>query len=281
MRTHVFLLPLLLGATSCTASLDLDRFHKQEAQVTDALNVTFYDLHFGARNMQSHLGEQLEVRLVDKSNAVQAKIVYVDVPKPDFSFDCPKLIPKTSAPYRIDFWADHNKSGRYDGIEGGINDKDHAWRRVLADPLPEDVRLVQGRYELSFLHDTAFVDIFTDLQGNKISGADTLLPFSLGIVDAGAWVGKPIEIHVVDKAAGRLVGVHRQGRAMIGYIAQITGILDEETPYEVSVWVDENGDDQLSVGEPSWRLDVLSDGNGVKVDLDLGKTPQTPLTEAK
>jgi hypothetical protein len=271
----------LVSTTACTASLDLERFKKEEAKATvNSASITNFDLTFTAKNMQSHIDEFMEVRLVDKSNNVQGKAVFADIPKPDFKIVFPKFIPKGGEPYRIDFWADHNKSNRYDGIVGGINEKDHAWRRVLRDPLPEDIRLVDGRYDFVFLHDTAFVDVFTDLDGNPISGADTLLTFKANILGGGAYFDKMVEIRVVDKGSGRLVALHRQGRARETWVAEVTGVLDEETPYEISIYVDANGDDEYSADDPSWRTEALSSELGIATNIDLATLPRTPLTEA-
>ncbi|AKU98398.1 hypothetical protein AKJ09_05062 [Labilithrix luteola] len=268
----------LLSVTlpSCTAALDLERFHQSE-RTASASMAQFYDVRFSARSMTSHLGEYFEIRVVDRADRVQAKAVCTHLAQPDFSLYMKGVVPKTNPPYRLDFWADHNNSGKYDGIEGGINEKDHAWRRVLADPLPEDVRFIDNRYEVNFLHDTAFVDIFTDLTGKKISGEDTLLPFNLNIVGATAYVGKVIEVRVVEKESGRLVGLHRQGSAVDTYPAQILGILDEQTPYEVSTYVDANGDGKFSAGDPSWKVDLVSTSNGIASDFDLKSLPQTPI----
>jgi hypothetical protein len=188
---------LPLTIPSCTASLDLERFHKAEqATGPGPSGLQYFDVAFSAKSMTSHINEYFEIRVVDKANRIQAKAVYFGVTRPDFTLYMRRVVPKTNAPSRLDYWADHNNSGKYDGIEGGINVQDHAWRRVLADPLPEDVRFITDRYELNFLHDTAFVDIFTDLQGNPISGADTLLPFNLKIVGAGGFVGKMLEVQI-------------------------------------------------------------------------------------
>ena len=274
------LLIMLLGTTACTASLDLDRFQKEEAKATvNSASITHFDFVFSAKNMQSHIDEFMEIRLVNKSTSVQGKAMFVDIPKPDFKIVMPKFIPKGGEPYRIDWWADHNRSNHYDGIVGGINEKDHAWRRVLRDPLPEDVRLLDGRYELNFLHDTAFVDVFTDLDGNPITGADTLLPFKATITSANEYFDKPVEIHVTDKGSGRLVALHRQGRARETWVAEVTGVLDEETPYEISVFVDLNGDDEYSEGDPSWRTEVLSSEIGIATEVNLATLAQTPLME--
>lgn len=267
-----------LATTSCTAALELDRFRKEEpASVGSAATSSYFDVQFSAKNMQSHISEHFEIRVVDKNDAVQAKAVYDDIVNPDFSLYLGRIVPKTNAPYRLDFWADHNNSGKYDGVVGGINEKDHAWRRVLAAPLPDDVRLVAGRYELDFLHDTVFVDINTDLAGNKIPGTDTLLPFSLTVLGGGAFVGKPVETRIVEKGSRRLVGFHRQGRARDPYDVHVGGILDEETAYEISVYVDVNGDCKYQSDEPSWKLDVASNAAGVASQLDLSRAPRAPI----
>jgi hypothetical protein len=212
---------------------------------------------------------------VDRTNAVQAKVVYVDVVKPDFTIDCPKFVPKANAPYRIDWWADHNKTGGYEGIVGGINEKDHAWRRVLEDPLPEDVHFTDGVYVLDFLHDTNFVDIFTDLEGNPSSGDDVLLPLKLNIKGTVPFQGKMLEIHVSDKASGRLVALHRIGFVRQDYIAEVTGVLDEQTTYEVAAFVDLDAKDEYVSTDPSWKVDMTSTETGIEADLDLSATPQT------
>jgi hypothetical protein len=272
---------LLLLVTSCSATLDLDRFHKKEAAQAstsvDTTTITYFDFEFSARSMQSHINETMEWRLVDKGNTVQAKGVYTAITRPDFKISYPKFIPKSNGPYRIDWWADHNNSKRYDGIQGGINDKDHAWRRVLADPLPEDVHFTDGVYVLDFLHDTNFVDIFTDLEGNPISGDDVLLPLKLNIKGTEPFQGKMLEIHVSDKASGRLVALHRIGFVRQDYIAEVTGVLDEQTTYEVAAFVDLDAKDEYVSTDPSWKVDMTSTETGIEADLDLSATPQTSL----
>lgn len=272
----VVVLPLIVS--SCTSSLELDRFRTGEASSVDtAIGLNYYDVRFGARGMTSHLGEYFEVRLVDKDNHLQAKAIYTDITGPDFSLYLGKVVPKANAPYRLDFWADHNNTAKYDGIEGGINEKDHAWRRVMADPLPEDMRLVKGRYELEFIHDTAFYDVDTNLQGQKIPPAETLLPFKMKITGGEAYVGKNIEMRVVDKTSTRLVGLHRQGRPKAEYTATILGILDEETGYEVSIYAYVNDSGKYDAGDPSWKLDLTSDGEGLVAELNVGTAAQAPI----
>lgn len=268
---------VVIATPSCTASLELDRFRTSEAPI-QAIEVNYFDVSFTAKGMQSHINEYLEIRVVDKSNRIAAKAVYNDIFGPDFAVYMASVVPKANAPYRLDFWADHNLSSRYDGIEGGINDKDHAWRRELKEPLPDDMRLVGSRYELLFIHDTAFVDIATDVEGKKVSIEDELLPFELGIVGAGAYAGKMLETRVVDKAAGRLVGLYRQGRAKETFKARVAGVLDEETQYEISTYVDLDGSGGYSEGDPSWKQERLSNETGIALELNTATLPQSPIT---
>ncbi len=273
------LLAVALATASCTASLELDRFRSDQAPIEAGPppNVNYFDVRFSAKSMESHLNEYLEMRIVDRSNGVQAKAIYNDIVDPDFVLFLGKIVPKSNGPYRLDYWADHNSSGRYDGIQGGINEKDHAWRRVLADPLPEDIRLSGTRYDFEFLHDTNFVDIFTDLEGKPISGDDTLLPFEMTVVGAGTFIGKMMEIRVVEATSGRMVGFYRQGRLKEPFKPTITGILDEVTRYEVLAFIDTNASGKLDSGDPSWKFDFTSNAGGAAVELDTGTVPQTPI----
>lgn len=274
-RLTLLALPAL---TSCTSSLELDRFRMAESSSVDtAIAINYFDVRFAARGMTSHIGEYFEVRVVDRDNRTQAKAIYNNLTGPDFSLYLGRVVPKANAPYRLDFWADHNNTAKYDGIEGGINEKDHAWRRVMADPLPEDMRRVQGRYELEFVHDTAFVDIGTDLQGNKIAAPETLLPFTLKITGAAGYAGKNIEVRVIDKANTRLVGLHRQGRPKEAYTAKILGILDEVTTYEISAFADVNESGKYDAGDPSWKVELTSDSQGLLAELNLATAPQAPI----
>jgi hypothetical protein len=265
-----------LATPSCTSSLELDRFRSAEASI-DAISVNYFDVRFTAKAMTPHVNEYFEVRIVDKSNRVQAKAIYYAVTNPDFSLYLGHVLPKANPPYRIDFWADHNSSFKYDGIEGGINEKDHAWRRELSNPLPDDMRLTGSRYELDFLHDTAFVDIFTDRDGNKISGADTLLPCTINVSGAAAYGGKMMEFRIEDKASGRLVGLYRQGRASEAFKVQVTGILDSETPYLVSTYADVNDSGKYDEGDPSWKFDFVSTEQGILLDFNTGAIPPAPI----
>lgn len=274
---------LALTAPSCAASLDLDGLRVAEGTTEDASAAasSAYDLQFTAKSMGSHVNELFELRVVDKDNHVQAKVVYASVAAPDFNIYMKSIVPKLNPPYRLDFWADHNTSGNYEGIVGGINEKDHAWRRRLVDPLSFDLKLVGNRYELNFVHDTNFTDLYTDLNGNKFDGKQTLLDCRLNVQVAPAYVGKTMEIRVVDKATARLVGLFRRGDVPSTFAATVTGVVDEETLYEVSAYVDVNADGKYSPAadppDPSWRVELTSAATGLAGDLDIAVLPVTSI----
>ena len=85
---------LPVAASACTASLSLDRFSQEDAGLTtDTSTIKYFDLQYKATNMQSHINEYFEIRLVDRDNAVQMKAVYSGVTKPDFSLFMAKIVP--------------------------------------------------------------------------------------------------------------------------------------------------------------------------------------------
>jgi hypothetical protein len=182
-----------------------------------------------------------------------------------------RVVPRLKMPYRIDFFADHNHTFKYESIVGTISEKDHAWRRALVDPpTEEDVAFDRelGRYDVHFVHDTNFVDI---------ANSDTLLPFNLHITGAGPYSNRPIESRVVDKGSGRLVALHRRGHPVDDFTAQVVSVLDEETIYEVSLYSDTNGDGRFSPGDASWKVELTSTAQGIDAELNLGTTPQWPI----
>ena len=293
MRTSIPLACLTLAALAlapaCTSSLDLDRFKQEAATVQSPASASaFGDLSFACKTMLPHINEYFEVRVVDKDDVVKAKVVYDSLVSPDFSFELAQIIPKSNPPYRLDFWADQNGSFTYSGNKGSVDEKDHGWRRTLENPLqpeapplpPNVVPFTDGRYALTFVHDTDFTDLFTNAAGAPVSFEDTLLGFNASIIGADAFVGKMIELRVTEPLTRRLVGVHRKGRAQATYKPQILGILDEQTPYEIAIYVDQDGDQRYAAGEPSWVLTLTSTADGIVEEIDLAKLPQTPLPTA-
>lgn len=305
MRARAFfLLSASVGialTAACAASLDLDRFTKAEAPLLpdgstqedapDPATVQYLDLFFEAKGMNAHFNQLLELRVVDKDHRVQFKLLSENIQfiggvatgSLDFSFYMKGCIPKSNPPYRIDFWADNNNNAVYDGQDGGAFKGDHEWRRVLnppPEPLPPDVQLVGTRYEFKFLHDTTFVNIYKDpVTGEAISPEPFLAPFKLKVTNIPSqYLGKMLEMRIVNTVTSQLVGMHRRGAVPGEYDVTITDIIgDALTPYEVSAYVDMNANERYDAEEPSWKLPLTSAVDGVSGTFDVGISPQSPI----
>jgi len=95
--------------------------------------------------MDPHLGQQFELRIVNKGTGVELERITVpEIPVPEFELSFAVL--EEGASYQIDFYADHNGNGCYD-----TPPTDHAWRLEL--------NAVSGDTTLSFTHNTDFTDI--------------------------------------------------------------------------------------------------------------------------
>ncbi len=95
--------------------------------------------------MDPHLGQQFELRVVNKATGEELeRITVAEIPVPSFELSFTVL--EQGASYRIDFYADHNGNGRYDAPP-----TDHAWQLTIDD--------ASGNVTLDFRHNTDFTDI--------------------------------------------------------------------------------------------------------------------------
>jgi hypothetical protein len=115
-----------------------------------------YKFTLQAMNMNPHLGQLLELRLVNQATLEEAGRMRLDsIVLPGFAAAAIGL--GLNEDYFIDFYADHNGNGVYDPPPA-----DHAWRLELNN--------VTGDSELDFTHNTNFTDIQWPLTGiNEIS----------------------------------------------------------------------------------------------------------------
>ena len=292
MSTWTLLRTIAVTAScaACAASIDVDRFQYDPLAggPQDPAAAAFSDLNLTFRSMLPHIDQYFELRLLDRDSAVQAKVVLDQVVRPDFAVQLTGFVPKLNPPYRLDFWSDQNGGTTYSGNTGRSDLKDHGWRRRLEDPTSPEPRPVrpsvvpfeQGKFDFVFLHDTNFTDLFTDPDGKPVSFEDVLLDFDPTLVGIGANAGKTIEVRVTDVTSGRLLGVHRKGRAEASYHPRLSGLLDAATSYAVQIYVDTDGNDRHETGEPSWSLSLVSTGAGIVDTIDLASLPMKPIGAA-
>ena len=74
-----------------------------------------------------------------------------------------------------------------------------------------------------------------------------------------------------------MVGFYRLGTLADTQQLQITNILDEQTTYVVSTFVDVNGDQKFNADEPSFKVEMTSTKDGVAGVLDLGTEAQVVI----
>lgn len=97
------------------------------------------------RDMEPHLGQRLELRIVNTSTRAEVDRFIIDeIPAAAFELDFEVL--KEGESYTIDLYADHNANGRYDAPP-----TDHAWRL--------EIPAVVGDVVIPFTHTAEFVDI--------------------------------------------------------------------------------------------------------------------------
>ena len=111
-------------------------------------------VHF--TGMTPHVGENLTLFLKQMDTGIYQDTVMVS-PVPGATFDAVSYMIKPGLSYDIDFYADHNKNGKYDAPP-----TDHAWRIMLNN--------VKGDTIVNFAHNTNFTDIFSVTLAQILNG---------------------------------------------------------------------------------------------------------------
>ena len=269
---------LSLGVlVGCSMVVDVERFHENGSASKPASSVgggQFLDLKFTVMGMKPHLLHTFEYRVIDANNLVQSRGVMTPLGTMNVSVTVPKAIPKSNGPYRLDFYADVNGSGGYDGI-GSVISQDHAWR---IDPLVDypagESAPIDGTVQVVFTHSTSFTDIDQYPSGTPNKAKDTGLAAVVHFVGMGDVVGKLLEARVAEKETHHTVALGRIDKIKsAAFDLTVPGVVDVGVDYEVSVYVDANGNDAYdnpsqAAGDLGYRLTGSSTGTGLSVALD-------------
>lgn len=104
-----------------------------------------YEFKLDFMNMTPHVGQKLELRVVNSANGEEAgRVSLPAILQPNFTLAVPGI--EIGKNYNADFYADLNQNGSYD-----MPPTDHAWRLNFDDD--------DGDESLSFTHNTNFTDI--------------------------------------------------------------------------------------------------------------------------
>ena len=189
----------------------------------------------------------------------------------DVKITAPRAIPRANGPYRLDIFADVNRSGGFDGL-GSVINNDHAWR---LDPIADFSKLrADDVIKVEFVHSTTFTNVDQFPSGNKNPSSDTGLPARVHIEGLDAYAGKMLQVRIADARTHHVVGLFREMRAETAVLdAVVAGCVDVDTSYDIEVYVDANGngiyDDASEGGDKGWRLSATSTDTGLAATMSL------------
>lgn len=269
-----------LGLPGCFAVADVDRFHTAAATAapdsSSRLSTAdqYTNFKFTLVGMVPHVNQLFEYRIIDSNNFVQSRGVVNPLGSPDLVINDPLAIPTLNGPFHLDFYADVNNSGGYDGL-GLVVSNDHAWR---IDPLQDypagAVAPVPGLVQVTFTHNTSFTDINTYPSGTPNPPKDTTLDATVHVTGASALQGDLIQARIVDTGSNRTVGLYRVPQiAQDTFAMKVPGVVENGADYAVLVYVDANGNGKydnpaMGAGDLGWSLVGTADVNGLDVTLD-------------
>ncbi len=285
-RVRSFALALVvvahLAPLACSQVIDVDRFHERAttppASTGSTGNQQFRDLQLTFAGMKPHLAHTFEYRVIDANNLVQSRGIVTPLGAAEVTIFIPRAIPKSNGPYRLDFFADVNGSGGFDGI-GSVISNDHAWRiEPLVDYPAGTVTPVDGLVQVMFTHSTSFTDIDSYPSGTPNKTKDTGLPAKVHLASLQGVAGKMLELRVAEKDTRHVVGLARFPAVSATTLdVTIPGVVDVSVDYEVDVYVDTNDngvydDPSKPAGDWGCRFGGSSTDTGLSLSADMSAT---------
>ncbi len=265
--------------TGCFAIIDVDRFHSAPKSnmvsgtvlpVADA----YLDMSFTLIGMTPHTTQLFEYRVVDAANHVQSRAVVNPLGAVDSVILAPQFVPNMASPqtmngpFRLDFYADVNNSGGYDGKgpNGSAIYDDHSWRIApLVDYPAGSISPIPGLVQVTFTHNTSFTDINNDVTGTRNPPTDSGLGATIHVVNAGSLMGVLVQALVIEPITKRTVGLFRLPKVtQASFDMTIPGIVEELTDYKVTIFADANGNGvydnpaTAGAGDLGWSLEGTS-----------------------
>ena len=226
----------------CDTHIELNMFGK-----ITVIQDEKYMLTVEFSGMNPHAGQDLQLAVINGETGMELARVHT-VAQPTFSVEVPELPPGSS--YDIDFWADFNENGMYDGPP-----TDHAWRITLDEFSSDSV--------IQFVHNTTFTDImWKDL-------------LTLELSNMNPHVGQNLYLAVIEAEQGKEIGrVHKIVDQ--SFSVSVPGI-EAGKNYLVDFWADfnENGMYDGPPTDHAWRINL----NDVTGDTTLTFVHNTIFTD--
>jgi hypothetical protein len=221
------------------------------------------DLEVSMTSMSFHIGQRMEFRVVSDDGFLRALAVLDPLGGEAAAFEMPGSVPASGGVHFLDFFADVNGNGEYDG-----HPTDHSWRREI------------GAGPILFAHDTSFAT----LEEPTPIGGD----FRLTVKNMRAFHGGQLfEARVVERLSGRTVGLYRlaeipppEGGEADEFVVLLPGIIDAGTAYQVDMYADKNKNGQYDAPEldHAWRVEQEADLEG---NLDVEFTHNVDFVDVE
>ena len=206
-----------------------------------------YNLTVNFTGMTPHVGQTLWLEVVEKNTGkeVERKKQIVSV---NFSVNISGIEKDHS--YFVNFYADHNKNGKYDAPP-----VDHAWRLELNN--------VTGNSVLDFAHNTSFTNIQWK---NKLS---------VHFMNMTPHVGQTLKLAVNDKSTGEELN-RINATVAVDFTVDIYGI-EKDKSYNIDFFADhnKNGAYNTPPTDHAWRLQL----NNVTSDTIIDFIHNTSFTD--
>jgi hypothetical protein len=250
-----------MSTASCANVVGLEDFHKRAVSESATTASEYFALKLQLVAMKPHLGHTIEYRVIDANNYVQSRGVIASMTSEDVEILAQRTIPRTNGPYRLDFFADVNKSGGFDGL-GSVISNDHAWRIEPLVVEPEKLR-ADDVVTVTFVHSTTFTNVDQYPSGTPNKAQDTGLGARVHVSGLDPYLGRAAEVRVHEKRTRHTVALYRIMRLDAPVVdAVVSGCVDVSTEYEVDLWVDGNDD-------RGWRVGATSSDEGLDAHIDL------------
>lgn len=219
-------LACLLGLPACFAVTDLDRF---EEPVSSG-NGNYVDLQASWSGFENHKNEYVEFRILDASNLIQTRGIFEPLGSPNVGFFVPMGVPKQGGPFRLEIWADHDKTPGYSFRQGvSTTETDHSW--II--PLASDKNPTGVRYVVNFQHNYAFDDLSTR-PANQVGQ-----PVKVTLTDMSAFLGQRIQLRVADANSGHTVAFYRIPALEKEVVLEVEGMVEGGSRYAASLYLDD------------------------------------------
>ena len=273
-RNRILALAFASLASGCFVVTDLDRFHATPA----ALEVPFQDLNLTIKGLVTHVNHRFEYRVIDANNFVQSRGVLEPTGAVDVTIHVPQAVPRVNGPYRLDFFADKNHSGGWDGLTEAV-DHDHGWRvEPLVNSAGGDPN--NGVIEITYVHNTSFTELNnfpTSPTGAPNPPRDTGSSATIHFAGMQDYMGKLVQVRVAEMPSGHIAGLYRVPIILKpDFDGIIPGIIDPGVEYRIDVYADANGNGAYDnpaagAGDHGFRLPAPSDAKG----LNFAFNPKT------